>query len=254
MRTLFTFALLSAIAFSGVAVGQEETDQISVVAVEATETSDETPASIVDLGPAPSDEEIDTARQDIENETSIVEEGVATVTVAGDQFLDQGVTYPENIIFQDCCCQSGMIAPVVYQSPLIDGVVEGASEISLDGSVENAVNVDPIADASSVVESPITEAAPIYTDGGVVTEGSPIVEGEPIVVQGDSVVSGSPSCGCNQGAVPAAIPTEGLISSSAPAVSYQSAPVATFSSPAPVVAAPCCPQARRGFFRRLMGR
>jgi len=218
--------------------------------VEATETSDETPASIVDLGPAPSDEEIDTARQDIENATSIVEEGVATVTVAGDQFLDQGVTYPENIIFQDCCCQSGMIAPVVYQSPLIDGVVEGASEISLDGTVD----AEPIADATSVVESPITESAPIYTEGGVVTEGSPIVEGEPIVVEGESVVTGTPSCGCNQGTVPAAIPTEGLISSSAPAVSYQSAPVATFSSPAPVVAAPCCPQARRGFFRRLMGR
>ena len=55
MRTLFTFALLSAIAFSGIAVGQEETEQIGEVAVEATEILNETPASIVDLGPAPSD-------------------------------------------------------------------------------------------------------------------------------------------------------------------------------------------------------
>lgn len=233
MRTLFTFALLSAIGFSGVAVGQEENKQVGEIAVEATEIFNETAASIVDLGPAPSDAEIDTAR--MENATTI--EGVATADYS--QPLDQGVSYPENIVIQDCGCQSGMIAPVAYQSPLIEGVVESAGEIA----VEAATGVEPVADATSVVESPIIESAPVYSDTGVVTEGAPmIVEGEP-------AVNGTPSCGCSQGSAP----TEGLISSSS-AVNYQSAPV-VYSAPAPAAAAaPCCKPARRGFFRTLFGR
>ena len=245
MRTLFTFALLSAIAFSGVAIGQEDIiKQIDQTAEKAAKTFGETPVSIVDLDePAPSDAEIDTAR--FANSTATVDEGVATVTSASNQVLDQGVSYPENIIIQDCCCQSGLIAPVVYQQPLVEGIVTSENEISLEGSLEGSIGAEPVADATSVVESPIVDSAPVYADAGVVTEGAPLA------VQSDPIVTSTPSCGCNQGAAPAATPTEGLISS--PTVSYyQSAPV-IYSSPAPE-AAPCCPPARRGFFRRLMGR
>ena len=236
MRTLFTIALLSAIAFSGVAVGQEETNQVVEIAGEATETLNETLTSVVDLGLAPSDAEIDTAR--IENGTTVLDGGIATVTAAYNQSIDQGVSYPENVVIQDCGCQSGMIAPVVYQSPLIEGVVESAGEMAVDGAIESV----PVADAASVVESPITDSAAVYADAGMVTEGTPVV------VEGDPIVAGTPGCGCNQ----AAAPTEGLISS--PIISYESAPV-TYSSPAPA-AAPCCTPApaRRGFFRTLLGR
>ena len=78
MRTLFTFGLLSAIAFSGVAVGQEDiVKQIDQIAEKAAETLGETQVSIVDLNdePAPSDAEIDTARY----ESASVLEGTQTV-------------------------------------------------------------------------------------------------------------------------------------------------------------------------------
>lgn len=235
MRTLFTFALLSAVAFSGVAVGQEETNLVGEVALESTETTDNIQQSIVDLDePAPSDAEIDAPS--IETATPVSVEG----TIVSAEYVDQGVSYPESITVQDCGCQSGMIAPVVYQSPLIEGVVEGASEIAVEGSMV----AEPVADATSVVESPITDSAPVYSDAGVVTEGAPMT------VQSAPMATGTPSCGCNQGAAPAAMPTEGLISSSA--VSYESAP-AVYSSPAPA-ATPCCTPARRGFFRTLFGR
>ena len=240
MRTLFTFALLSAIAFSGVAIGQEDIiKQIDQIAEKAAKTFGETPVSIVDLDePAPSDAEIDTAR----HESATVLEGTQTVATTSNQVLDQGVVYPENILIHDCCCQSGLIAPVVYQQPLIEGLVEGASEISVEGALEGSLEAEPVADATSVVESPIVDSAPVYADAGEVTEGTPVT------VQGDPIVTSTPSCGCNN---QPATPTEGLISS--PTVSYyQSAPV-IYSSPAPE-AAPCCPPARRGFFRRLMGR
>ena len=250
MRTLFTFGLLSAIAFSGVAVGQDDVvKQIDKIAEKTAKTVDENPVSIVDLNdePAPSDAEIDTAR----HESALHVESTQTVATASDQVIDQGVIYPENVLIQDCCCQSGLIAPVVYQQPLVEGLVTGENEISLEGALEGSIEAEPVADAaSSVVESPITdsasnESAPVYADAGVVTEGAPIT------VQGDPIVTGTPSCGCNQGAAPAVVPTEGLISSSP--VSYQSAAPVIYSSPAPA-AAPCCPPARRGFFRRLMGR
>lgn len=252
MRTLFNFALLSVIAFSGVAVGQEETSQVDEVAVESTEPSNET--SIVDLGPAPSDAEIDTARA--EALSAATEDGIVAVTPAYIEPIDQGVIYPEYIISQDCCCQSGIIAPVAYQEPTIQGVVEGVGDIAVEGSIEP----EPVADATSVVDSPATESLPVYADSSVlsegivtgepvvVSEGSPMAyEGQPVIVEAESVVASAPSCGCGQGAAPASIPTEGLISS--PVVSYQSAPIST-SAPA----ANCCPPARRGFFRRLMGR
>jgi hypothetical protein len=235
MRTLFTFALLSAIAFSGVAVGQEETSQVAEIAVEVAETSSADPVSVIDLGAAPSDAEIDTAR--VENTTTVVDGEIATAVIEYNQDFTQGVSYPENAIIQDCGCQSSTIAPVTYQQPVIEGVVEEAGEISLEGAVE----AEPVADATSVVESPITDSAPVYTDGNVVTES------QPMVVEGEPMAASTPSCGCNQ----AAAPTEGLISSSSP-VSYESAPV-TYSSPAPE-AAPCCTPARRGFFRTLFGR
>lgn len=249
MRTLFTFGLLSAIAFSGVAVGQEDiVKQIDQIAEKAAETLGETQVSIIDLNdePAPSDAEIDTARY----ESASVLEGTQTVATTSTQVLDQGVVYPENILTQDCCCQPGLIAPVVYQQPLIEGLVTPENEISLEGALEGSIGAEPVADATSVVESPIVESAgiesaPVYTDAGAV------IEEAPVAVQGDPIVTSTPSCGCNQGAAPAVAPTEGLISSSP--VSYQSAPV-IYSSPAPAAAAPCCPPARRGFFRRLMGR
>ena len=169
MRTLFTFALLSAIAFSGVAIGQEDIiKQIDQIAEKAAKTFGETPVSIVDLDePAPSDAEIDTAR--FANSTATVDEGVAAVTSASNQVLDQGVSYPENIIIQDCCCQSGLIAPVVYQQPLVEGIVTSENEISLEGSLEGSIGAEPVADATSVVESPIVDSAPVYADAGVVT-------------------------------------------------------------------------------------
>ena len=160
MRTLFTFGLLSAIAFSGVAVGQEDiVKQIDQIAEKAAETLGETQVSIVDLNdePAPSDAEIDTARY----ESASVLEGTQTVATTSTQVLDQGVVYPENILTQDFCCQPGLIAPVVYQQPLIEGLVTPENEISLEGALEGSIGAEPVADATSVVESPIVESAGI---------------------------------------------------------------------------------------------
>ena len=195
---------------------------------------------------------IDTAR--LESSATVVDGGTValtdgTATLTADYIqLDQGVTYPENIVIQDCGCQSGMIAPVVYQEPIMDAASEVAGTVIAEGAVE------PVADATSVVESPIIESAPVYSDAGVVTEGAPMVtEGAPMVVEGDPIGISTPSCGCGGGAAPAAMPTEGLISSSAPVVSYQSTPM-TYSQPAPAAAPACCTPARRGFFRTLFGR
>ena len=243
MRTLFTFTLLSAIAFSGVAVGQEDiTKEIDQIALKAAKTFGDSQVSVIDLDePAPSDAEIDSAR----HESASVVESTQNVATEYNQFIDQGVVYPENIIPQNCCCPSGLIAPVVYQEPIADAASELVGSLVPEGAAESAADA-----ASSVVESPIVESAgiesaPVYTDAGAV------IEEAPVAVQGDPIVTSTPSCGCNQGAAPAVAPTEGLISSSP--VSYQSAPV-IYSSPAPAAAAPCCPPARRGFFRRLMGR
>ncbi len=235
MRTLFTFAVVTAMTFSGVALGQTETSTSEEIAVEAVESTIETPTSVVDLGPAPSDSEIDTARA--ESTATIVDAGIATAVPTYVQPVDQTVWYPEYAATPDCGCQSNAIAPVVYQQPAIKGIVESAGEIAVEGAVET----EPVADASSVVES--TEPAPVYTDSSVVTETAPmtlegdavvsegtpmVVEGQSVVVEGDPVVSGTPSCGC------------------------ESAPVMTYSAPAPT-AAPCCKPQRRGFFRTLFG-
>jgi hypothetical protein len=140
-----------------------------------------------------------------------------------------------------------MIAPVAYQEPALVGVVEGATEVAVEG----AMGVQPIADAMSVVESPITETGPVYSDAGGITEGGNVMAGgETIVLGGETMAAAAPSCGCGGASTPTAMPTEGLISTS-PA-GYQSAPV-TYASAAPA-AAPCCTPARRGFFRTLFGR
>ena len=234
MRTLFTFAMLSVIAFSGVAVGQEDVNQINEIAVEAAETFEETQTSVIDLSePAPSDAEIDNAS------IEVAPIGVGATTVLN-QSTELGVTYPENIVSQDCGCQSNMVAPVVYQESVVEGANEVAGAVIMEGSVDAA----PVADAASVVESPITDSAPVYADAGVVSEGAPMM------VEG--AVTGTPGCNCNQSAAPVMMATEGQVISSAPAVSYESAPT-IYSSPAPT-AAPCCTPARRGFFRTLFGR
>ncbi len=239
MRTLFTLALLTAIAFSSIAVGQEETLINGEIAVESAQPLIETPASVVDLGPAPSDAEIDTAKT--ENVSTVLDGGIVTASPAYVQPVGQGVTYPEYVVTQDCGCQSNTIAPVVYQEPVIDGVVESAGEIAVEGAME----VEPVADATSVVESTSTESAPFYAGSSVVTEGAPMtmegdavivsegtpmaVEGQPVVVQGEPVMSSTSSCGC------------------------ESAPVTTYSAPV-TTSAPCCTPQRRGFFRTLFGR
>ncbi len=242
MRTLFTFTLLAALTFSGVAFAQEAVDQIGEIAVESIETTDESQTSISDAAePAPSDAEIDSAP--MEAQTIIVDQVTTPIAPITVEYTGQIGASPEvmagaGIVYQDCGCQSNAIAPVVYQE-----VMDTGNDVTGAVIEEGASEVAPIADATSVVESPIVESTPMYGD----------TQGAPMVVEGAPMAAGTPACACNQTAgTPVTMAAEGEVISPAPAINYESAPV-IYSTSAPATA-PCCTPARRGFFRTLFGR